>query len=73
MHLERQFNYQLLKPGILSFDFLYLCPGSVPGNISGKPIFAGLHEILEPDIIGTGANAFPATEIPDWSVPPEAL
>ena len=43
-----------------------------------KPIdklydFACFHEVLEPGIVGAGANAFPAAEIPDGRVTPEAF
>ena len=52
---------------------MYFSPGSIPGDISGEPILAGLHEVLEPGVIGAGANAFPAAEVPDGGVAAKAF
>jgi len=36
-----------------------------------KPLLASLLEILEPGIIGAGANAFPSAQVSDRSAPPK--
>ncbi len=36
-------------------------------------LFAGFHEVFPPSIVRAGTNTFPAAEVPDGRVTPEAL
>jgi hypothetical protein len=52
---------------------LDLTLSGIPGDIPGEPFLAGFHEVLEPGIVSTGAYAFPAAEVPDGDIAPEAF
>ena len=69
MHLEGKLSHQRLQPGIITLKLLDLSSGSVPGEVSGKPLFASFQEVFKPGIIGARLDAFPAAEVTDGSVP----
>ena len=63
----------MLQPGILTLDSLNLNPGSVTDGITLKTLFASLHEVFQPGIIGAGADTFPTAEVSKGCVTPEAF
>ena len=50
-----------------------LSPGSIPGDVPGKTLFATFNKVFEPGIVSTRSNAFTAAEVPDRSIPPESF
>jgi len=52
---------------------LDLSPGSIPGDVPGKPLFATFYKVFEPGIVSARPNAFPAVEVPDGNIPPKSF
>jgi hypothetical protein len=73
MYLEGQLSYQLFQSHILPLQLIHLGLGGIPGSVMLKALFASLHEVLEPGVIGRGPDAFPAAEVSDRGVAPETL
>ena len=71
--LERQVGDALLQLTGLPPQILDLIGGGGTSRFTGKPAFAGLHELLGPDVIQALGNAFLAALLGNAVVTPQAV